>query len=81
MLKLDYISMVNIAADKALMPEFVQGEVTAEKLSAGLLPYFEDEKEREQSSRALLAQTGEMRGSEDETASARAAQAVLNMLS
>lgn len=81
MLKLDYISMVNIAADKALMPEFVQDDVTAEKLSAGLLPYFEDEKEREQSSRALLAQTGEMRGSEDETASARAARAVLNMLS
>ena len=31
MFKPDYMSMVNIAADEALMPEFVQSDVTGEQ--------------------------------------------------
>jgi len=80
MLKLDYISMVNIAAGKALMPEFVQSAVTGEALSTALLPYLTDIKKRATVSDALIAQTDEMRGPKGERASARAAQAILDMV-
>lgn len=81
MLKLEHISMVNIAAGKALMPEFLQSAVTGEALSGALLPYFSDTKKRTATSDALIAQTDEMRGPKGVTASARAAQAILDMLS
>jgi lipid-A-disaccharide synthase len=80
MLTLDYISMVNIAADEALMPEFVQGQATGETLSQALLPYLTDTKKRATASRALMAQTDKMRGPKDVTASAQAAQAILDIL-
>jgi lipid-A-disaccharide synthase len=81
MLNLEHISMVNLAAGKALMPEFVQSAVTGEALSGALLPYFSDRKKRTATSDALIAQTEEMRGPKGLTASARAAQAILDMLS
>jgi lipid-A-disaccharide synthase len=81
MIKLDYISMVNIAADEALMPEFVQDDVTGVALSSALLPYLEDAKKRATASNALMSQTDKMRGPSDVTASAQAAQAILAMLS
>jgi len=80
MLKLDYISMVNIAADAPLMPEFVQDAVTGEALSFALLPYFEDIKKRATARDALIFQTDKMRGPNDVKASAQAAQAILDML-
>ncbi len=80
MLTLDYISMVNIAAEKALMPEFIQGQVTGEALSQALRPYLEDIKKRATASDALIAQTDKMRGPKDVTASAQAAQAILKIL-
>lgn len=80
MLKLDYISMVNIAAGKALMPEFVQSEVTGEALAAAVKPYIIDEKKRATVSDALINQTRKMRGTKDMTASAQAAQAILRII-
>lgn len=76
----DYISIVNIAADEALMPEFVQSDVTGEGLAKALLPYLTDTKKRADTSDALLQQTARMRGALDETASARAARTILSIL-
>ena len=81
MLTLDYISMVNIAANEALMPEFIQSQVTGEVLLKALLPYLTDTKKRATTSDTLIAQTDEMRGPKTVTASAQAAQAILNILS
>ena len=81
MLKLDYISMVNIAANAPLMPEFVQDDVKGDALSSALLPYLEDTKKRVTASNALLSQTDKMRGPDHIKASAQAAQAILDMLS
>ena len=76
----DHISMVNIAADEALMPEYVQGDVTDEVLAGALTPYLTDTKKRAAASDALIKQTNIMRGDKSQTASARAAQAVVNIL-
>lgn len=81
MLKLDYISMINIAANAPLMPEFVQDDVTGDALSMALLPYLKDRKKRATASNALLSQTDKMRGPDHIKASAQAAQAILDMLS
>ncbi len=81
MFKPDYISMVNISADQPLMPEFVQSEATGERLAEAALPYLTDTKKRAAASDALIAQTDILRGPKTETASARAAQAVLDILS
>ncbi len=75
-----YISIVNIAADAALMPEFMQDDCTGENLAAAALAYLHNEEKREQASRALLAQTAKMRGDKTRSSSARAARAVLDLL-
>ena len=80
MLTLDYISMVNIDADEALMPEFIQADATGEALRLAVSPYLTDTKKRATASNALIAQTDKMRGPKDVTASARAAQAILDIL-
>lgn len=80
MLTLEYMSMVNIAADMGLMPEFVQGDVTGEAMSQALIPYLTDNKKRATASDALIAQTNKMRGPKDMTASAKAAQAIFDIL-
>ena len=76
----NHISMVNIAAEDMLMPELIQSDATGEKLAQALLPYLTDEKKRATSSDALLSQTAFMRGNPDITASARAAQTILDLL-
>ena len=81
MFKPKHISMVNIAADKELLTEFIQSDVTGENLARALSPYLQDEKKRIAASNALIEQTTKMRGASDETASARAAQTVLDILS
>lgn len=77
--KPDYISIVNIAADELLMPEFIQGDVTAEVLSGPLKDYLTDPAEARAASKALIAQTDKMIGS-DEPASLRAAKTVLGLI-
>lgn len=76
----DYISMVNIAASKPLMPEFIQSEVKGNILANALTPYLVDKEKRATASNALIGQTDILRGPQKRTASARAAQAVLNLL-
>ena len=80
MVSLDYISLVNIAAKAPLMPEFIQGGLTGDALAAGIMPYLKDKKKRAAASSALIDQTDKMRGLKEVTASAQAAQAILDML-
>ncbi len=74
-----YISIVNIAADAPLMPEFMQEDCTGEKLAAAALGYLRDADKRKITRAALLEQTAKMRGPRDESSSSRAARAVLSL--
>ncbi len=78
--KPDHISLVNISADKALMREFVQGDVTPKNLFESMSEYLTNEPMRFETSKALIAQTELMKG-KGGTASARAASAILTILS
>ena len=80
MVTLDYISLVNISAKEALMPEFIQGDLTGEALSGALSGLLTDTKKRAIVSNTLIAQTDKMRGPKDVSASAKAAQAILDIL-
>ena len=62
------------------MPEFIQGGLTGVALAAAITPYLKDTKKRAAASNALIDQTDKMRGLKDVTASAQAAQAILDML-
>ena len=79
MYKPDYVSIVNIAAGKELLPECIQSDCTGEKLSAQALMFLTDTEKRARISDALLKITAKMRGN-GESSSARAADAVLNLL-
>jgi lipid-A-disaccharide synthase len=77
--KPDYISILNIAANEALMPEFIQHEVTGENLSNAVAAYLNDAELRESTSRKLMAQTAIMKG-KGGSASERAALTVLDII-
>ena len=78
--KPDYISIVNIAANESLMPEFIQSDVTGEHLSAVILEYLNDVDLRKNTSRKLIMQTNTMKG-KGGSASERAALTVLDIIS
>ncbi len=78
--KPNYISLVNIAADKPLMPEFVQGDCSGENLASGIQSFMEDPEKRHSISDSLKEQTDRMKGSGG-LASARAAETVLSLIS
>ena len=77
--KPDYISIVNIAAKAELMPEFIQGEVTGEKLAAAVTRYLDDTAYREEASKKLQVQTSLMQG-KGGSASERAALRILDLI-
>ncbi|WP_409433676.1 lipid-A-disaccharide synthase [Litorimonas sp. RW-G-Af-16] len=77
--KPDYISIVNIAADALLMPEFIQDDVTGEVLAEAVATYLCDPAQEKSAARALLDQTDKMRG-EGGKASDRAALAIIDIL-
>lgn len=77
--KPDYISIVNIAANEALMPEFVQGEVTGGSLALAVTQYLDDSDLRVSASAGLIAQTEAMKG-KGGSASERAALTVLKII-
>jgi len=78
--KPNYISMVNIAADRSLMPEFVQKDCNGEALSAAVMPYLIDANLRKKVSQTLITQTDKMRGIGG-SAHERAAETVLTLIS
>ncbi len=82
--KPDYISIINIAANKALMPEFIQNECTGENLAEAALEYLGSQEKSLQAKNALLAQVAKMRtqegGRKPRSSSERAARAVLEII-
>lgn len=78
--KPNYISLVNIAADEALMPEFIQGAVTGKVLSDAIINRLEDPDLRRCESQALLEQTAMMTQNKSGPASHRAAEKLLEFL-
>ena len=75
---LKYASLVNIAADEALFPEFIQGECTPDAIAAEAGALLDDADRRADLSQRLKAVTSEMRGGG--RASERAAESVLSLL-
>ena len=78
--KADYISIVNLAANRALMPEFIQDDVTPDILSAEVSNYLESAKARDLASQSLLAQTRLLGAGDGHKASEKAAQETLAAL-
>jgi len=77
--KQDYISLVNISAGRAVMPEYIQNDCTGEKLSDAVAQYLSNDQLARNTSRAQIAETKKMRGKGGQ-ASARAAKTVLELL-
>ena len=77
--KPSHISIVNIAANAELMPEFVQGDCNGENLSGAILTYLNDLSEYEKARKALRAQTQMMKG-QGGLSYSRAAKAVLSLI-
>ena len=77
--KPNYISIVNIAAQAELMPEFIQSDVTADNLSREISKYLDNKAYRKESSEKLIEQTTSMQG-KGGLASQRAAQTIAGLL-
>ena len=77
--KPNYISIVNIAAEAELMPEFIQSDVTADNLSREISKYLDNKVYRKKSSEKLIEQTTSMQG-KGGLASQRAAQTIAGLL-
>lgn len=78
-MKAPFISLVNIAADEMLVPEFVQTRVRASLLSKAVSDLLADPGRRHALSARLMETTKAMRGRGD--ASERAAETVLRLVS
>jgi lipid-A-disaccharide synthase len=81
MVALDNFAMVNLIAGKAVVPEFIQGDFTAEKVSKKIAELIADGPARSQ----MISELAEVRrklhpSSSTETAADRAASAVLKLL-
>jgi len=78
--KPDYISLINISAGQALMPEVLQDDVTGENIAKNVAAYLDDQDLAMSQSKALIAQAQIMRG-ESGSASESAAAKIMELLS
>lgn len=78
LVRVDHIGMVNILANKRVVPEFVQGEATRARMAPTALELLEDTPARRQMIEDLAAVRAKLGGS---GASRRAAVEILNVLS
>ena len=79
LMKSRFISLVNIAADRLLIDEYVQTRVQPDLLSQAVSRYLDDTDLREKTSHILQQQTQTMKGQE-EAPSEKAARAILSIL-
>ncbi len=77
--KPDYISLVNISAGTALMPEFLQDEASGENIAGAIATLMDDESLRTQRAQALRAQAQIMQGSGG-SASESAARKIIELI-
>ena len=78
LMKTKYISLANIAADQALIPEFVQLDCNGKALSHAVGALLDDPERRAEISRKLIAVTDQMAG-EAASPTQAAAEAVLEI--
>lgn len=78
LIKSRFFSLVNIAADQEIVPEYPQTQCTGPKLAAGMAHLLDDAELRRRTTERLQETTREMRGDGD--ASDRAAEAVIEIL-
>ena len=76
LVKTPYISLPNLLAGKALVPELLQDQATPEKLSASVMNYFENPEETQQ----LINTFAKMHGTLKRDASVRAATAIAKLI-
>ncbi|WP_203294351.1 lipid-A-disaccharide synthase [Maricaulis parjimensis] len=77
-MKAPFISLVNIAAGRMLVPEFVQTQCQPRQLSQSVSGLLDDPERRKALSEELVAATRQLRGEGD--ASRRAAETVISLL-
>ena len=81
LVKLDHYAMVNLIADKRVVPELIQGDFTAERVAAEMRKLLTDGPERSQMITELAAVRLKLHpASQTQTAADRAAQALISAL-
>lgn len=76
LVKTPFISLPNLLANKALVPELLQNDATPEKLSAAIMQYFENPEETQE----LCKTFADMHGILKRNASERAAAAIAKLI-
>ena len=80
LVKTPYISLPNLLADEMLVPEMIQEDCTAEKLTETLIPYLEQDESAVQNRHVLLQRFAELHQMIQCNADQQAAQAVIDLL-
>ena len=80
LVKTPYISLPNLLADEMLVPEMIQEDCTAEKLTEKLTPYLEQDESAVQNRHALIQRFTELHQQIQCDADKQAAQAVIDLL-
>jgi lipid-A-disaccharide synthase len=76
LVKTPYVSLPNLLAGKALVPELLQDQATPEKLSAAVMNYFENPEQTQE----LINTFAQMHGTLKRDASIRAAAAIAKLI-
>ena len=80
LVKTPYISLPNLLADEMLVPEMLQEDCTAEKLTEKLIPYLEQDESAVQNRHVLIQRFTELHQQIQCDADKQAAQAVIDLL-
>lgn len=79
MIKIKYVSVINLALGREIAPEFLQGKCRADLITEALLPLFLDPDARRHQTEGL-AEVAEIFRGGDKTSSQRAAQVILRLV-
>ena len=80
LVKTPYISLPNLLADEMLVPEMIQEDCTAEKLTEKLIPYLEQDESAVQNRHVLIQRFTDLHQQIQCDADKKAAQAVIDLL-
>ena len=80
LVKTPYISLPNLLADEMLVPEMIQEDCTAEKLTEKLTPYLEQDESAVQNRHVLIQRFTDLHQQIQCDADKQAAQAVIDLL-
>lgn len=80
LVKTPYISLPNLLADEMLVPEMLQEDCTAEKLTEKLIPYLEQDESAVQNRHVLIQRFTDLHQQIQCDADKQAAQAVIDLL-